>query len=114
MLHEHTGGDKNQQQTGNEAVNTGGLGQSDTQDHGAGNVALALGIAADDFTGTGGAVTFADTRADTGDQSQTGADAATCQMNRVVRVQKMNAWMQPPNQSKYRLGMAGMPMVSQG
>ena len=79
MLHEHTGGDKDQQQAGNEAVNTGGLGQSDTQDHGAGKVALALGIAADDLTGTGGAVTFADTRADTGDQSKTGADATTCQ-----------------------------------
>ena len=38
-------------------------------------------------------------------------------MKRVVRVQKMNAWMQPPNQSKYRLGikpllMALMPVVS--
>ena len=79
MLHEHAGGDEDQQQAGNEAVNTGGLGQSDTQNHGAGNVTLALGVAADDFTGTGGAVTFADTRADTSDQSQTGADAATCQ-----------------------------------
>ena len=79
MLHEHAGGDEDQQQAGNEAINTGGLGQSDTQNHGAGNVTLALGIAADDFTGTGGAVTFADTRADTGDQSQTGANAATCQ-----------------------------------
>lgn len=61
MLHEHAGGDEDQQQAGNEAINTGGLGQSDTQNHGAGNVAFALGIAADDFTGTGGAVTFADT-----------------------------------------------------
>ena len=81
IVHEHTGSHEDQQQTGDEAVDTGGLGQSDTQDHGAGHIALALGVPTDDFTGTCGAVTFAYTRADTCDQSLTGADAAACQSN---------------------------------
>ena len=79
VVHEHTGSNEDQQQAGDEAVDTGGLGQSDTQDHGAGDVALALGLTADDLTGTGGTVTFADARADTGDQSETGADGAASQ-----------------------------------
>ena len=31
-------------------------------------------------------------------------------MKIAVRVQKMNAWMQPPNQSKYRPVKAGIPI----
>jgi hypothetical protein len=88
VVHEHAGSGKDQQQAGDEAVNTGGLGQCDTQDHGAGDVALALGLTADSLTGSGGTVTFADTRADTGDQSKTGTDGAASQGDTLAKIVK--------------------------
>ena len=42
-------------------------------------IALGFGLTADGLHSGSGAVTFTDTRADTGDQSQTGTDGAASQ-----------------------------------
>ena len=88
VIHEHTGSGEDQQQAGDKAVDTGGLGQCDTQNHGAGDVTLALGLTADGLTGSSSTVTFADTRADTSNQSQTCADAAASQSDTFARTVK--------------------------
>ena len=87
---------KDQQQAGDEAVNTGGLGKCNAQDQGAGNVALALGLTAHSFTGSSCCVAFADTGADTCDQCAACADAAACQSDTTSEVLKVSHKICPP------------------
>ena len=79
-----------------EAVNTGGLGKCNAQDQGAGNVALALGLAANGLAGSSGSVAFADTGADTCDQCAACADAAACQGDTTSKVLKVSHKFCPP------------------
>ena len=73
---EQVGRHKDQKQAGDEAVNTGRLGAGDTQKHRRGQLALHFRLAGNGFDSLTGRVAFADTRADTGNQSQTSADRA--------------------------------------
>ena len=86
MLHEQARCQEDQQQAGDEAVDTGGLRQCNTQDQGAGHVALALGLTADGFTGSCCCVAFADAGADTCDQCTACADAAACQSDTTSQI----------------------------
>ena len=70
---------KDQQQAGNKAVNTGGLGNGAAQQHGAGHIAFAFGLTADGGQRLAHGVTFADTRADACDQGETCANGAASQ-----------------------------------
>ena len=74
--HEGTGGNEDQQDADDQAVQTGGFGQGAAQDQGGGNGGFAFGLAAYGFAGLGHGLAFTDTRADTGDQSDTSADGA--------------------------------------
>ena len=75
-IDEHVGGYEDQQDADNQTVQTSGLSDGAAHDHGRGNGALALGLTADGFTGLGDGITFTNTRADTSDQGETGADGA--------------------------------------
>ena len=85
ITHEHAGSDKDQKQAGDETVDTGGLCDRAAQKHGAGDVALALGLTADGLQSLRGSVAFTDTRADTCDQSASRADAAASQCDYCFR-----------------------------
>ena len=75
-LQEQVGRHKDQKQAGDEAVNTGRLGAGDTQKHRRGQLTLHFRLAGNGFHSLTCGVAFADTRADTGNQSQTSADRA--------------------------------------
>ena len=75
-VHKQVGRHEDQQNADNQAVQTGGFRDGAAHDHGGSDGALALGLAADGFTGLGNGVAFTNTGADTGDQSETRADGA--------------------------------------
>ena len=75
IVHEHTGCEEDEQQAGDEAVDTGRLRQCNAQDQGAGDVALAFGLAANGLTSRSGGVAFAECR---GRYQRSGQDLRRC------------------------------------
>jgi hypothetical protein len=94
-------------QTGDKAVNTGGLGKGNAQDQGAGHVALAFGLTADGLTGSSSSVAFANAGADAGDQSTACADAAACQSDTTSQVLEVSHKICPPKRKMLCCGDAG-------
>ena len=70
--------EEEQGQADKQAVNTGGFCHCTADQQGFGNCAGGFGLSADCLNCFTGGVTFADTRADTGDQSEACADCGSC------------------------------------
>ena len=76
---EDAGHHEHEQQAGNKAVNTGGLGDGAAQQHGGSDLALGFGLTGDGFAGFADGVAFTNAGADARDKSDTGANGAACQ-----------------------------------
>lgn len=76
---EDAGHHEHEQQAGNKAVNTGGLGDGAAQQHGGSDLALGFGLTGDGFAGFADGVAFTNAGADACDKSDTGANGAACQ-----------------------------------
>ena len=81
IAHEHAGRDKDQKKACDETVNTRRLSDRAAKQHCTGYIAFALRLASDSFKSLCNSVTFTDTRADTGDQSTSCTDCASCKCN---------------------------------